>query len=95
MVLTPPTGNTCTRPDARDPYKTPAEIAVGLSLAGCFQSAREQAEAAAVDDDALCQKNGGPPGSNGYAACMKDRDVQRSSSQARIDRAIATSPRAC
>jgi hypothetical protein len=62
-------------------------VAVGLSLAGCFQSAREQAEAAAVDDDALCQKNGGPPGSNGYAACMKDRDVQRSSSQARIDRA--------
>ena len=62
-------------------------IAVGLSLAGCFQSGREVAEAAAVDDDALCQKNGGPPGSNGYAACMKDRDVQRPSSQARIDRA--------
>ena len=62
-------------------------IAVGLSLAGCFQSAREQAQAAAVDDDALCQKNGGPPGSNGYAACMRDSDVQRSNSQARIDRA--------
>jgi len=61
--------------------------AVGLSLAGCFQSAREQVEAAAVDDDALCQKNAGPPGSNAYAACMKDRDVARAGSQARIDRA--------
>lgn len=61
-------------------------IAVGLSLAGCFQSAREQSETAAVDDDALCQKNGGPPGSNGYAACMKDRDVAREGSRARLDR---------
>ena len=61
-------------------------IAVGLSLAGCFQSAREQVEAAVVDDDALCQKNAGPPGSNPYAACMKDRDVARSNSQSRIDR---------
>ena len=62
-------------------------IAVGLSLAGCMQTAREQAEAAVVDDDALCQKSGGPPGSNGYAACMKDRDVARAGSQARVDRA--------
>jgi hypothetical protein len=60
--------------------------AVGLSLAGCFQSAREQVEQTAVDDDALCQKNGGPPGSNGYAACMKDRDVAREGSRARLDR---------
>ena len=62
-------------------------VAVGLSLAGCMQTAREQAEAAVVDDDALCQKRGGPAGSNGYAACMKDRDVARASSQARVDRA--------
>jgi hypothetical protein len=62
-------------------------IAVGLSLAGCFQSAREQVEAAAVDDDALCQKNAGPPGSSPYAACMKDSDVARANSQARRDRA--------
>jgi hypothetical protein len=40
-----------------------------------------------VDDDALCQKSAGPPGSNGYAACMKDRDVARAGSQARVDRA--------
>lgn len=62
-------------------------LLLGLSLAGCFQSAREQVEAAAVDDDALCQKNAGPPGSNAYASCMKDRDVARANSQARIDRA--------
>ena len=62
-------------------------VALGLSLAGCMQTAREQAETAVVDDDALCQKRGGPPGSSGYAACMKDRDVARANSQARVDRA--------
>jgi hypothetical protein len=62
-------------------------IVVGLSLAGCLQTAREQAEAAVVDDDATCQKSAGPPGSNGYAACMKDRDVARAGSQAKVDRA--------
>ena len=62
-------------------------IIVGLTLAGCMQTAREQVEAAVVDDDALCQKNAGPPGSNAYAACMKDRDVARAGSQARMDRA--------
>lgn len=62
-------------------------LAVGLSLAGCMQTARQHAETAVVDDDALCQKNAGPPGSNAYAACMKDRDVARANSQARVDRA--------
>ena len=62
-------------------------ILVGLSLAGCMQTASEQMAAAVTDDDALCQKNAGPVGSNAYAACMKDRDVARASSQARVDRA--------
>lgn len=61
-------------------------ILVSFSLVGCLQTAREQVEAAAVDDDALCHRSAGPPGSNAYAACMKDRDVQRSQSQARMDR---------
>lgn len=61
-------------------------ILLGLSLAGCLQTAREELAAAQTDDDALCQKNAGPPGSNAYAACMKDRDVQRSDRQARMDR---------
>jgi hypothetical protein len=62
-------------------------ILVSVPLGGCLQTGREVAAAAAVDDDALCQKNAGPPGSNPYAACMKDRDVQRSQSVARTDRA--------
>ena len=60
-------------------------IAVGLSLAGCLQTSRETATAPAADDDAVCRGNG-PVGSNGYAACMKDRDVAREQSQARMDR---------
>jgi hypothetical protein len=59
---------------------------VSVSLAGCLQTARQQVEAAVIDDDALCQKNAGPPGSGAYTACMKDRDVQRGQSQARMDR---------
>ena len=61
-------------------------VLVGFSLAGCLQTAREELATAVTDDDALCQKNAGPPGSNPYAACMKDRDVQRSQRQARMDR---------
>lgn len=62
-------------------------IVVGVSLAACMQTSRETATAPAVDDDAFCQRNAGPPGSNPYAACMKDRDVAREQSQARVDRA--------
>jgi hypothetical protein len=61
-------------------------IIAGLALAGCLQTGREEVAAAASDDDAYCQRQAGPPGSDGYAACMKDRDVQRSQSQARMDR---------
>ncbi len=60
-------------------------IVIGLSLAGCLQTGRETATAPAVDDDAVCRSSG-PAGSNGYAACMKDRDVAREQSQARMDR---------
>ena len=63
-----------------------AAVVVGVSLAGCLQSGRETAAADAVDDDVLCQRNAGPPGSGPYAACIKDRDVARSQSQARMDR---------
>ena len=59
-------------------------------LAGCAQlspqSAVAQAETAAVDDEGFCRSNGGPPGSNGFAACMKDRDAARARQQARADR---------
>ena len=59
-------------------------------LAGCAEisprAAVAEAEAAAVDDDAYCRSNGGPPGSNGYATCLKDRDAARARQQTRVDR---------
>ena len=62
-------------------------ILLGVSLAGCLQTGSETAATSpAVDDDALCRSNGGPPGSSAYAACMKDRDTRREASQARMDR---------
>lgn len=61
-------------------------VSIGLSLAGCLQTAREDVAAAAADDETFCQRNAGPVGSNPYAACLKDRDVQRSNRQARMDR---------
>jgi hypothetical protein len=39
------------------------------------------------DDDAICRANGGAVGSPEYAACRKDRDVQRSNAINRADRA--------
>lgn len=38
------------------------------------------------DDDAICRANGVVVGSPQYAACRKDRDVQRSNAIARADR---------
>ncbi|KAA0078325.1 hypothetical protein [Tardiphaga sp. P9-11] len=39
------------------------------------------------DDDAICRANGVVVGSPQYASCRKDRDVQRSNSIQRADRA--------
>jgi hypothetical protein len=39
------------------------------------------------DDDAICRANGVVAGSTEYAACRKDRDVQRSNAINRADRA--------
>ncbi|SFM14515.1 hypothetical protein SAMN03159423_5646 [Bradyrhizobium sp. NFR13] len=39
------------------------------------------------DDDAICRANGVAVGSTEYAACRKDRDVQRSNAINRADRA--------
>jgi hypothetical protein len=39
------------------------------------------------DDDAICRANGVAVGSPEYASCRKDRDVQRSNSIQRADRA--------
>lgn len=59
-----------------------------LSLAGCLE--RGQPPLAATggdDDDAFCRANGTASGSPAYVACRKDRDVMRSNSAARADRA--------
>ncbi len=41
----------------------------------------------AQDDDTYCRAGGTvAPGSSAYAACRKDRDVQRSAAEARADR---------
>ena len=61
-------------------------ILLGLSLAGCMQTASEQVATGVANDDAFCQKNGGPVGSGPYSACMKDRDVAAGNRQARMDR---------
>jgi hypothetical protein len=65
-------------------------VTCAVLLAGCAQisprAAVAEAEAAAVDDEAFCRGNGGPPGSNGFAACMKDRDAMRAQQAARADR---------
>ena len=60
-------------------------LAAALALAGCFQTRPSPVASAAADDEALCSSRGAP-GSNDYAACMKDRDIARERSQARTDR---------
>jgi hypothetical protein len=64
-------------------------VATGLLLAACAQIAPQSpavVAAAEADDDAYCRSNAGPPGSNAYAACLKDRDAVRSAAQNRMDR---------
>lgn len=61
-------------------------VGLGFALSACAQIGRETATAAApADDDAYC-RNSGPPGSDAFAACVKNRDVSREQSQARRDR---------
>jgi len=60
-----------------------------LLLAGCAQFERNQPVANVVDDDTFCRASG-EPGTPGYVACRKDRDVASSrsaGSEARIERA--------
>ena len=65
-------------------------LAAGLMLASCAQAERPSPMASAQatsDDDAFCRSNGGAPGSNGYAACIKEREVARAGQEGRMDRA--------
>lgn len=61
-------------------------LALAIALSAC--SARYQTPVAmgGDDDDAVCQSRGYAQGSPEYAACRKDRDVQRNAAIARADR---------
>ena len=56
-------------------------------LAGCLERGQPtMVNSGANDDDAFCRANNVPAGSPEYAACRKDRDVQRNTADARADR---------
>ena len=63
-----------------------AAVLLAIILSAC--SARYQTPVAmgGDDDDAVCQSRGYAAGSPEYVACRKDRDVQRSNYNARVDR---------
>ncbi|MBH5387592.1 hypothetical protein [Bradyrhizobium diversitatis] len=63
-----------------------AAATLAIALSAC--SARYQTPVAmgGDDDDAVCQSRGYAQGSPEYAACRKDRDVQRNAAIARADR---------
>lgn len=67
-----------------------APILAALLLSACAQTSSPSPQAAAsaeIDDEAYCRSNGGPVGSNGFAACLKERDIARTRHDAGMDRA--------
>jgi hypothetical protein len=56
-------------------------------LAGCLERGQPTMVDASGDDDAFCRANNVAAGSPEYVACRKDRDIARSRSEARADRA--------
>jgi hypothetical protein len=56
-------------------------------LTGCLERGQPTMVDASGDDDAFCRANNVQAGSPEYVACRKDRDVQRSRSEVRADRA--------
>ena len=58
-----------------------------LALASCARRSDVPVSSLGEDDDAICRANGVVVGSADYAACRKNRDVQRSNSIQRADRA--------
>ena len=57
-----------------------------LALASCARRSDVPISNLGDDDDAICRANGVVVGSADYAACRKNRDVQRSNSIQRADR---------
>ena len=58
-----------------------------LALASCARRSDVPISNLGDDDDAICRANGVVVGSADYSACRKNRDVQRSNSIQRADRA--------
>lgn len=58
-----------------------------LALSSCARRSDVPVSSLGEDDDAICRANGVTVGSVDYANCRKNRDVQRSNSIARADRA--------
>ena len=58
-----------------------------LALSSCARRSDVPVSSLGEDDDAICRANGVVVGSTDYAACRKNRDVQRSNSIQRADRA--------
>jgi hypothetical protein len=64
-----------------------ALMLAALALASCARRSDVPVSSLGEDDDAICRANGVVVGSADYAACRKNRDVQRSNSIQRADRA--------
>ena len=58
-----------------------------LALSSCARRSDVPISSLGDDDDAICRANNVAVGSAEYAACRKNRDVQRGNSIARADRA--------
>jgi hypothetical protein len=63
-----------------------AIVFAGLALSACTSRYQTPVAVGGDDDDAVCQSRGYAQGSPEYAACRKDRDVQRNAATARADR---------
>ena len=63
-----------------------AIVFAGLMLSACAARYQTPVAVGGDDDDAVCQSRGYAQGSPEYVACRKDRDVQRSNYNARVDR---------
>jgi hypothetical protein len=58
-----------------------------LALASCARRSDVPVSNLGDNDDAICRANGVAVGSADYAACLKNRDVQRGNAISRADRA--------
>jgi hypothetical protein len=59
---------------------------LAIALSACSSRYQTPVAVGGDDDDAVCQSRGYAQGSSEYAACRKDRDVQRNAATARADR---------